>query len=179
MHGRKTDIEKTKEQIKLELMGSLDDKKTDYTSQDVIAAVKKVTGEDIVSGTEMVQDINISDLWPSVNFTLKYHFAGDWYGTSEYEKTQNFTAKKGETWYEWFGSGDTEKIKERATKIGLVSDNEAFVFQTMFSKSTGEYSTNTSSFSFYFRLNQNIESASNVIKDNCTYKIDLYPTANW
>lgn len=63
-----TNKEETKERIKLELMGTLDEKHTKYTNQDVINAVKEITGKEIAENTTVIQDekgndIDISDLW--------------------------------------------------------------------------------------------------------------------
>lgn len=63
-----TTRENIKEQIKLELMGTLDKNKTEYDNQDVINAIKKITGEEIAENTTIIKDekgndIDISDLW--------------------------------------------------------------------------------------------------------------------
>lgn len=52
-------------------MGSLDEQNTKYTNQDVINAVKKITGKEIGENTTIIQDgkgndIDISDLWVKV-----------------------------------------------------------------------------------------------------------------
>lgn len=60
---RNTEIEETKEQIKLELMGKLGEGKTNYTNQDVIDAVEKVTKKEVEEGAAMVENIDIADLW--------------------------------------------------------------------------------------------------------------------
>lgn len=65
---RNTDIVETKEQIKLELMGTFEKEKTNYTNQDVINAVEKITGNQVTENTEIIKskkgnDIDISDLW--------------------------------------------------------------------------------------------------------------------
>ena len=67
---KESDIADTKEQIKIELIGSFDEKGNSYTNQDVIAAVKKITGKEVVENATIVQskngnDVNISDLWIS------------------------------------------------------------------------------------------------------------------
>ena len=65
---KNTDIAETKEQIKLELMGTFDEEKTSYTNQEVIDAVEKITGNKVAENTVTVKskkgnDIDISDLW--------------------------------------------------------------------------------------------------------------------
>ena len=75
---KESDIAETKEQIKIELMGSFDDKGNSYTNQDVINAVKKITRKEVVENTEIVQskkgnDVNISDLWiRKIQFTINW-----------------------------------------------------------------------------------------------------------
>ena len=44
---KENDIADTKEQIKIELMGSFEDNGNSYTNEDVIAAVKKITGKEV------------------------------------------------------------------------------------------------------------------------------------
>ena len=66
--NKESDIADTKEQIKIEIMGNLDEGTVDYTNQDVITAVKKITGIDIEEKAATVKspkgnDIPISDLW--------------------------------------------------------------------------------------------------------------------
>jgi len=66
--GKRTDTEETKEQIKIELMGTLDNQKNDYTNQDVIEAVKKITEKEVEENTPSVKskkgnDVDIQDLW--------------------------------------------------------------------------------------------------------------------
>ena len=73
-----TDIAETKEQIKLEIMGSLNDEGK-YTNDDVVKAVKKITGKQIEENVVSVQtskgnDVDLSDLWVAeegkVTFTV-------------------------------------------------------------------------------------------------------------
>ncbi len=69
---KETDITETKEQIKIEIMGVLDDQKTNYTNSDVITAVEKTTGKQVVENDEIVKskkgnDVDISDLWVTNN----------------------------------------------------------------------------------------------------------------
>lgn len=97
---RKTDIEDTKEQIKIELMGAFDDKGNSYTNQDVINAVKKITGKETVENTEIIQtakgnDVDISDLWKE---KLVIYMKKLWTG-SEYVEVP---FKEGQVWNEEF-----------------------------------------------------------------------------
>lgn len=62
-----TDIAETKEQIKLEILGSVDDN-GNYTNTDVINAVYKITKKNIEEGAESVESlkghtVDLSDLW--------------------------------------------------------------------------------------------------------------------
>lgn len=62
-----TDIAQTKEQIKLELLSKKANSGT-YTKADVVAAVKRVTGNDVTGDAVTVKskkgnDVNIADLW--------------------------------------------------------------------------------------------------------------------
>lgn len=74
----KTDIAETKEQIKLEIMGNLNDEGK-YTNTDVVKAVYKITGKQIEENVDSVQtskgnDVDLSDLWVAeeekVTFTV-------------------------------------------------------------------------------------------------------------
>ena len=70
---KQNDIEGTKEQIKLELIGKYD-ANGKYTNADVIDAVKKVTGKRVTEKTASVKtkngnDMDISDLWVTSNPT--------------------------------------------------------------------------------------------------------------
>ncbi len=65
---KETDIVDTKEQIKLEIMGNFNEKTANYTNQDVINAVKKITGNPVDENAPTVKSkkgntIDISDLW--------------------------------------------------------------------------------------------------------------------
>ncbi len=73
---KNTEIAKVKEEIKLELMGSFGEEKTNYTNQDVIHAVKKITNQEVEEGTAMVENIDISDLWikEEIKEEPKYYF---------------------------------------------------------------------------------------------------------
>ena len=66
--AKESDIADTKEQIKIELMGSFDEKGKSYTNQEVIDAVKKITENTVVEKAQTVQskkgnEVDISDLW--------------------------------------------------------------------------------------------------------------------
>ncbi len=78
---RNTDIVETKEQIKLELMGTFEGEKASYTNQEVIDAVEKITGNKVTENTLVVKskkgnDIDISDLWikEETKEETKYYF---------------------------------------------------------------------------------------------------------
>ena len=73
-----TDIAETKEQIKLEIMGNLNDEGK-YTNTDVVKAVKKITGKQIEENVDSVQtskgnNVDLTDLWVAegekVTFTV-------------------------------------------------------------------------------------------------------------
>lgn len=66
--AKESDIADTKEQIKIELMGSFDEKGKSYTNQEVIDAVKKITENTVIEKEQTVQskkgnEVDISDLW--------------------------------------------------------------------------------------------------------------------
>lgn len=70
------DIADTKEQIKLEIMGSLDKETANYTNKNVIDAVDKITGVTVDENTPTVQtqkgnEVDISDLWEKVIYMLR------------------------------------------------------------------------------------------------------------
>ncbi len=57
-------------------MGSLGEEKNNYTNQDVIDAVEKITKQKVEEGAEMVENIDISDLWikEEIKEEPKYYF---------------------------------------------------------------------------------------------------------
>ena len=62
-----TDVENTKEEIKLEIMGKINEY-GEYKNSDVIEAVKKITGIEVeenvkIAKTKKGNDMDISDLW--------------------------------------------------------------------------------------------------------------------
>ncbi len=99
--AKESDIADTKEQIKIELMGSFDDKGNSYTNQDVINAVKKITGKEVVENTEKVQslkgnEVDISDLWLSGNI-VRFSIEGVFY-----------EVEKGTTWNEYLNQNNPD-----------------------------------------------------------------------
>lgn len=82
-------------------MGTLDDKKTEYSNQDVIEAIEKATGKSVEENTQIVKskkgnDVDISDLWlpeKEIKFKLKYNFYN--VGSElEYTQEKELTAKE-------------------------------------------------------------------------------------
>ena len=101
--NKETDVAETKEQIKLELMGNFDEQGISYTNQDVIIAVKKITGKDIVEKVGIVQsqkgnDVDISDLWTSSNI-VRFSIDGTFY-----------EVKKGTTWEEYLSENNPDSF---------------------------------------------------------------------
>ena len=77
---KEADIAETKEQIKIELMGIYDDQNTDYTNQDVVNAIKKVTEKEVSENTAIIQskkgnDVDISDLWKKLEIEEETKFS--------------------------------------------------------------------------------------------------------
>ena len=112
---KETDITDTKEQIKIELMGKLDDKKTNYTNTDVKVAVKKITGKDVEENTPIVQSIkgnnvDISDLW-----VVKKRFYIEFYDGENLEKRESFEFKEGMDFSLWIKSEYAEGISNLST----------------------------------------------------------------
>ncbi len=78
---RNTNIEETKERIKLELAGAINEENTNYTNQDVIKAIEKITGNKVEENAPVVKsdkgnDIDISDFWikEEIKEDTKYYF---------------------------------------------------------------------------------------------------------
>ena len=78
---KNTDIAETKEQIELEIMGTVNEDNTSYTNQDVINAVEKITGIEVEENTATVKskkgnNVDISDLWKKLELEeeTKYYF---------------------------------------------------------------------------------------------------------
>ncbi len=99
---KETDIVDTKEQIKLEIMGDFDEKTANYTNQDVINAVKKITGNFVDENAPTVESkkgntVDISDLW--INDT-KVHFSIN--GTL-------YEVEKGTTWDEYLSKNNPDE----------------------------------------------------------------------
>ena len=93
---KEADIAETKEQIKIELMGIYDDQNTDYTNQDVVNAIKKVTEKEVSENTAIIQskkgnDVDISDLWKE-KFVI--YFPKLW----SYGEHIEITFKKDQVW---------------------------------------------------------------------------------
>ena len=82
-------------------MGTLDDKKAEYSNGDVIEAVRKVTKKSVEENTQIVQskkgnDVDISDLWlpeKEINFKLKYN-CYSMGGDLEYTREKELVAKE-------------------------------------------------------------------------------------
>ena len=75
-------------------MGSFDNNGNSYTNEDVIAAVKKITGKEVSENTEIIQsqkgnEVDISDLW--INDTI-VQFSID---------CTSYEVEKGTTWNEY------------------------------------------------------------------------------
>lgn len=97
------DIVETKEQIKLEIMGNLDDKKSNYTNQDVINAVKKITNQDVEKDTKTVKslkgnDVDIQDLW------LEEKLVTFWINEDKYQVAE------GTTWINFLRNNPTHNL---------------------------------------------------------------------
>lgn len=151
---KETDITETKEQIKIEIMGVLDDQKTNYTNSDVITAVEKITGKQVAENDEIVKskkenDVDISDLWVTNNLI---HFSIN--GTP-------YEIEKGITWdaylsknnpddcFGWLWDIQTDAIFHYDDDIGsqlfgswLVDEEENFVYRTDLIKSRKLYFAN-------------------------------------
>lgn len=94
-----TDIAETKEQIKLEVMGNLDEQQATYTNQDVINAVRKITEKTVTVSEKTVESkkgniVDIEDLW--VNVKPKCYFR--WYEPNGKEHLEEFFFQKGDIW---------------------------------------------------------------------------------
>lgn len=94
--GKDTDIVDTKEQIKLEIMGNLKEQNTSYTNDDVIAAVRKITGKDVVAYTTSVESkkgnkVDIQDLWNTVIYIKPFYYISTDIVEVPYSKGQVWT----------------------------------------------------------------------------------------
>lgn len=108
-----TDIIDTKEQIKLEIMKDLDAYKTEYTNQDVINAVEKITGNKVAENTEKIQSkkgnsVDISDLWLAKEDIISFTIFCSFYNLH----SPVYTVPSGTTWTDVFNSNLGEQIMD-------------------------------------------------------------------
>ena len=110
--AKNTDIVDTKEKIKLELMGMYNKETLNYTNQDVIVAIEKVTGNTVEEKVSTVKskkgnEVDVSDLWQNrITFTINSgHFNA---------LDIPFEVKEGITWKEWLLQPETKSILEEA-----------------------------------------------------------------
>lgn len=79
-------------------MGDFDEKSANYTNQDVIKAVAKITGITVDENAKSVQSkkgnsIDISDLWVSRSNTITFTLYGSWTG-----ETGKYTVPLNSVW---------------------------------------------------------------------------------
>lgn len=102
---KETDIVDTKEQIKLEIMGDFNEKTANYTNQDVINAVLKITGNLVDENEETVESqkgntVDISDFWV-IEKDTKIHFTVN---------NNPYSCASGTTWREFLKSNNCENL---------------------------------------------------------------------
>lgn len=121
---KETDIQETKEQIKLEIMGNVDDSRN-YTNEDVIRAVKKVTGNEVEEKAEWVlsekgNNVNLVDLWKTAKVTItffKMHMS---------ELEQTFEVDEGTKWSN-FALSKRLDVCEWCPSLGYNKENRNLV----------------------------------------------------
>ena len=131
---RETDIQETKEQIKLEIISNVDDR-GNYTNEDVIRAVQKVTDKEVEEKAGTVNSkkgnsVDISDLWVQelITFTIQQENSG--IGVAQFSVPRNTTWNQflaDYAKYDWSAFDCFEYMRDSGEFFGSWGDDEIYV----------------------------------------------------